>query len=326
MKKNQPNQTVGKLWSVTDTRHDTIGLGGLMAALTTDDADQRQIAFEQTVRHTERAAVRARFASIHAAGNISIDEQVRLYEAHLVRLGDAFRALIKTKAGANQPTGRVLRAVPIDSVAFLTLQVMVAAAAGELSVQEAGRLLGRALRAEQRERSTLAQVKKEWKARHGRVGGTSDPAFAQELARRQREQDVLAHYVHTGVEDSVEGTPLIYCAVDVCSEVFVLREHQSDVKQLVFSDKAREDRLVLVERSAGWVDADRQPMLTWPRPWRSIDDGGFITRGLPLVNPRSGKVWQTGYKAALREGRLGRALGALNHLQNTVWTVDRRLA
>jgi DNA-directed RNA polymerase len=83
-----------------------------------------------------------------------------------------------------------------------------------------------------------------------------------------------------------------------------------------------------INAEASWIRAAKLPMVVAPKPWRALDDGGYLTRNLQRMNPlvRTFSRKHRGMvEKAVADGSLRPALEALNTIQATPWRINQRM-
>lgn len=79
---------------------------------------------------------------------------------------------------------------------------------------------------------------------------------------------------------------------------------------------------------APWIRAVKMPMVVAPKPWRGMEDGGYLTRNLQRMNPlvrTYSRKHRTMVEQAVTDGSMRPALEALNIIQGTPWRINERM-
>lgn len=83
-----------------------------------------------------------------------------------------------------------------------------------------------------------------------------------------------------------------------------------------------------INAEASWIRAAKLPMVVAPKPWRSMEDGGYLTRNLQRMNPLV-RTFSRKHRAmvekAVVDGSMRPALEALNTIQATPWRINHRM-
>lgn len=80
----------------------------------------------------------------------------------------------------------------------------------------------------------------------------------------------------------------------------------------------------LAQEPVGGLVAKHLPMIVEPKPWRNIDEGGFLASSVEAVRMKHGDVQQKQYaKVAAEKGDMDQVFSGLDVLARTAWKVNR---
>jgi len=80
----------------------------------------------------------------------------------------------------------------------------------------------------------------------------------------------------------------------------------------------------MAQEPVGGLVAKHLPMIVEPKPWKTIDEGGFLASSVAAVRTKHGDIQQKQYaKAAAEKGDLEQLFAGLDVLAKTAWKVNR---
>lgn len=282
----------------------------------------RQCALEEEMRELGASALRTRIEqernrsfSYSTAGQLVLKQ---FLEPFRIALADSVDQQSR-RAGRRTIATTLLRDVPSDNLAWLTIKVVLDAVAKETTLTNLIFAIGENVREDMSYQVFQIQHPEEWKRFHRQFARWAYTTAARK--RKVRAAEGFKWLEWSPNECAHVGNYLLETFLQSTGLVTTYKKQSRSTGHLVSYVKPSKKLEEIIDRHhdvLAFFAVRILPCVVPPVEWTGLSQGGFYTKSAPLVRIRS-----TYHEAQLERARLGPVYRAINALQNTSWCINK---